>query len=218
LSLEVPDQEHVESLRKSVMAVGYIRPILVNEKDTDDVLGGKHRIVADKNWPKHLRKVESELDRDLIILHDNVQRTIPEEQTKHRLLRIARTLSTTGGMVNGKMVEPVKPEDVCKRLTDPDHPLVPFGQQHVAKLLPDEYKHMEHSVRTKKESFERIGVQIPREDLSKKQQELLDVFADKPTITVEEAAKKEDFGLAQVTLPSPVCICPTCKGYHECYG
>jgi len=215
LSSEVLDKNHVEMLRKSVMTVGYLKEIIYDAENPNDLLSGKHRVAADSKWPSRVLKVESPLHRELIILHDNVQRDVPEESTRHRLLRIARLLSTTGGMVNGRMVEPVKQEDVCERLTNPEWPLVPFSPQHVRRCLPDEYKHMEHSVVREKPS-ENISSQFLEEDLTEKQKDLLKPFAQKEK-SVEELTTQALDNEAPV-YPKEGCKCPTCDNHIYCYG
>lgn len=215
MSVEVLDKNHVEMLKKSAMTVGYLKEIIYNVDNPNDLLSGKHRIVADPKWPRKSQKVESPLHRELIILHDNVQRTVPEESTRYRLLRIARLLSTTGGMVNGRMVEPVKQEDVCERLTNSEWPLVPFSPQHVRRCLPDEYKFMEHSVR-EKPSSENIGSQIPpTEELTKKQKDLLKPFTQKDKSVDELTQEALD---EAPTYPKEGCKCPTCDNHIYCYG
>jgi hypothetical protein len=215
LSSEVLDKTHVEMLRKSAMTVGYLKEIIYNAENPNDLLSGKHRVAADPNWPSRTQKVESPLHRELIIVHDNVQREVPEETTRYRLLRIARLLSTTGGIVNGRMVEPVKQEDVCERLTDTEWPLVPFSPQHVRRCLPDEYKHMEHSVR-EKPSSENTGSQILEKELSKKQKDLLRPFTQKEKSVEELTTEALDNEVP--IYPKEGCKCPTCGNHIYCYG
>lgn len=214
MSLEVPDQEHVKALRKSAQCVGFLHEIIVDADKPTDILGGKHRVLADENWTRKPTKVESPLHREIIMVHDNVQKQVSQDVTAHRLLRIAHLLSTTGGMVNGKMVEPVAKEDVCQRLTDPDFPLVPFSPDLVRKYLPEEYKKVEFKHPREEQP---IGSQIPREDLTDKQKELLEVFDDNPEPEGKTTAK-EPLRLEEITLPSPKCKCPTCDDYHTCYS
>ena len=236
MSLEVPDREHVELLRKSMDQVGCLTPIIVNQDNPKDIVSGKHRALAEPNCPQQLKKVESELHRELIIVHGNVQRQVPEDVTKYRLIRVARLLSTTGGMVNGKMVEPVaNKQDVCAAMEK----IIPFNPSYIRRLLPDDYKHVEKRNKPKSETpiLSTGPTQEPEQEgeeeqeLTERQEELMAPFQTTPEKTVGQLATE---GFQEKTLyPSPDChckpvkvICPdcgkeievVCPTHDQCYG
>jgi hypothetical protein len=196
LSAELPDQEHVEMLRRSAQTVGFLSDIIFDENKPDDILSGKHRIVAVPEWTRKPAKVCSPLHRELIIVHANVQRQVPEEVTRLRLLRIARLLSTTGGMVNGKMIDPVAKEDVCTRMTDPKDPLVPFSDHWVRKCLPDEFKHVEFKNKPQKEADLGPPTILSDKNLTERQKALLQPFTKKE----KDVGKLVEAGLQTGTL------------------
>ncbi len=198
MAFEPPDREHVDSLRKSARTIGFLTDVVVNKQNRNDVLSGRHRKSADPDWPEREQEVKSDLHRELIILHGNVQRSIPDKVTKNRLLRIARILATTGGAVSGidgdRMIEPVARERVCERMTDPEDPLVPFSPQWVRRCLPDEYKRKEHAVRSK------------------------DVLRNKFLKSRGPAIPRDILDLNRVVYPAEDCLCSKCAGHQVCYG
>jgi len=118
------DKEIVEQLRKSKEIVGYLLPVVRDQKGV--ILSGRHRKYADANWPEIQVEVKDPLQRELLILHYNVQRKLPKEETKKHLLRIAKILETMGestGQICAK---------ICK--------LVPYSDRYVQELLPKKYK------------------------------------------------------------------------------
>jgi hypothetical protein len=215
LSAEVLDKDQVEMLRRSAQTVGFLVDVIFDEEKPEDILSGKHRIVAVPEWTRKPAKVCSPLHRELIIVHANIQRQVPEEVTAHRLLRIARILSTTGGMVNGKMIEPVAKEEVCTRLTDPEEPLVPFGTTWVRKCLPDEFKHVEK--KNKPIDATVVSHTIPEDELTERQKALLEPF-HKAEKTVESLVEEGlNFSTGPTVYPFIECHCkPTEVKCPEC--
>lgn len=124
------DQETVERLKKSTEIVGYLGEVV---KDQDGaILSGRHRKAADPEWPEKQVNVTDPLQRELLILHYNVQRTVPREETQRRLLRIAKLVESTG----------VAKNEVCSEVAK----LVPYSHQYVTQLLPDDYKQSDKAV------------------------------------------------------------------------
>jgi hypothetical protein len=98
------DQEHIERLRKS-SEFGFLQPVLVDAKDPAKVYVGRHRMLANKNWsvlPINVEEIAQkmnlpkELAAEIIIFQGNCQRTIKREETRDRLLRIAKILESQG--------------------------------------------------------------------------------------------------------------------------
>lgn len=217
MSAELPDKEHVELLKKSAQTVGFLTDVIVDEKKPEDILSGRHRIIAIPEWTRRPAKVCSHLHRELIILHANIQRQVPEQVTAHRLLRIARILSTTGGIVNNKVIEPVAKEDVCARLTNPKDPLVPFSDRWVEKCLPDEFKHVEMK-RTRTEIAEPLR-QIDEAKLTDRDRALLEPFhkveKDVGMVIKEGLTASKDL---TTIYPFAECLCNQCPKKSDCYS
>jgi hypothetical protein len=123
----VCDKEIIEMLKKSKEVVGYLQNVIV-EEGTNKVLVGRHRKMADPQWPETTRKVKNDLERELIILHGNVQRGVSEEEAKIRLQRIAEILRSRG----------IPQNEICSYLVE--HGLTPWSERHVERRLPKEYK------------------------------------------------------------------------------
>ena len=122
------DNETIELLKQSKEKVGYLNPVVQDQHG--NILSGRHRKYADANWPTVTREVKDDLERELLIIHYNVQRSVPREETQNRLLRIAKILEHQG----------VEPEEICARVTE----LTGFSREYVRQLLPDEYKMLSH--------------------------------------------------------------------------
>lgn len=121
------DKETVDALRKSKQILGPLLPVI---RDQDgNIISGRHRKYADANWPEFQIEVENSLQRELISLHYNVQRKPSKEETKLRILRIAKILESRG----------TPKKDVVAKISR----MVPYTPQYVRQLLPDEYKHTE---------------------------------------------------------------------------
>lgn len=118
------DQETVDKLRKSKDIVGYLGDVIKDQEGT--ILSGRHRKVADPEWPEKEVKVSDPLDRELKILHYNIQRIVSREETQRRLLKIAKIIESKG----------VTPQKVCSEVIK----VVPYSESYVRELLPDEYK------------------------------------------------------------------------------
>ena len=121
----VYDKEYIELLKKSLEQIGPLRPVLVDSIN-GQVLGGRHRKFADPNWPETKVDVKDDLQRELIILHDNVQRVVSTEETKARFVRIARILEANG----------IEKSKICTEMCK----FVPYYETYVRRLLPAEYK------------------------------------------------------------------------------
>lgn len=121
------DVEHVKALKATAAKVGFLQPC-VREKGTNRILVGRHRKLADPNWPEIEVEVSDDLHRELIILFGNKQRQPSEAETAMRFLRIARILEAKG-------IEKKRICTVMASLLDGV-----FTQRYIEQLLPKEYK------------------------------------------------------------------------------
>jgi hypothetical protein len=141
-------------------------------------------------------KSDSPLHAALINVNLNIQRQVPEKVTAHKLLNIAKILSTTGGKVNGKVIEPVAKEDVCEKICE----LVPLTLQWIRKCLPDEYKHMEKSVRVSSEKV------LSHDDMTEKVNAVREVTT---ALTIQKPAIEDD------PRPFKDCRCNECSHFGK---
>jgi len=118
------DAEVVELLKRSVKQQGQLLPVIKDQYG--NILSGRHRKAADPNWRETTVVVADELDRELKIVHFNVQRRPSKEETAARLLRIAELLEERG----------VPSENVCSEMAK----LVPYSERYIQQLLPEKYK------------------------------------------------------------------------------
>jgi len=195
------DSKVVESIRKSKEIVGYLRPCIRDQNG--NLRAGKHRKLADPNWPEEVKHIKDELDGLLINLHDNVQRTIPQEETKEIHLQIAQLLETKGVPI-GKICA-----EVCK--------LSPYTDRYVRELLPQKYK-QEHEksevVPTLRENIKKLG----RVEASRLLSEHLKKLEEEGKI-VKAPEAKDEFAetITEITKPFPDCKCSECSHYTKCY-
>lgn len=131
MNSEIPktdiDQDTIEKLQKSIQIVGHLGEVIKDQEGT--ILSGRHRKLADPDWPEKEVTVTDPLQRELLIVHYNVQRTVSKEETQRRLLNIAKILESTG----------IPKNEICTKVAE----LVPYTPQYVRQLLPDEYKRVE---------------------------------------------------------------------------
>lgn len=138
LSAVVPDKEHVDRLRKSSQQLKMqLQSVIIDDK-TDEVLVGKHRKMADPDWKEHRVKVTSKMQRELIILNGNVQRVVSQEETAHRLRRIAEMVEAMG--IPSMRVAAY----MAKKCP------IPYSEEWIRRLLPSKYK-MKSMARIRKE-------------------------------------------------------------------
>jgi hypothetical protein len=138
----VMDKEAIENLKQS-KAIGYLQPVLVNNK-TGKVLVGRHRKMADPNWPEIGLDVADDLTEELIILNGNVQRTPTREETRERLLRIAKILESKGipkdhvAIEMGKLPGMYSQSWISILLKDfPEYKMVSLTRPHIEAQPPD---------------------------------------------------------------------------------
>lgn len=198
------DQEIVEIIRKSKEIVG---PLLPCVRDQDgNLLAGKHRKVADENWPEIVKHVKDELEREVLKLHYNIQRRVPLEETEASLLRIAELLVKKG----------IKPKNVCARVKK----LVPFTPQYVELLLPPKYKRDYEKSQIFGNLHKGVKKKFDRVKESKRLAKYLTKLEEQGKIKPSE---KDEFvevieEMANPSLPFPDCMCQKCPHYKECYG
>ena len=136
------DEETVEMLRKSKEVVGYLSEVIVDQQG--NILSGRHRKLADPNWPEKRVHVTDPLHRELLILHYNVQRPISKEERQRSLLKIARLIESMG----------VPKHEVCSYIIK--NKLTPFTDRYIRELLPDEYKE-QAKARAPQETFAELS-------------------------------------------------------------
>jgi len=141
------DVEIVSLLRKSMNEIGCLQPIIV-DKNTGEVLIGRHRHEANPSWERKEIEVKDALHKKLLILHGNVQRKVPEEETRMHLIDIAKILETRGIPKNKICTEIIKLP-------------TPYSPQWIERLLPSEYKMMEKARQPQK--FDKVVCQKPEE-------------------------------------------------------
>lgn len=133
----VYDKDFVESLKKT-LDIGCLQPC-VRERGTTRILLGEHRKRSFPDWPEREMDVKDDLHRELIIIAGNYHRQISEEETKNRVLHIARILEDHG----------VAKANVCVEMAKLP---IPLSEQTIRHLLPSEYK-MASKARVKPEEF-----------------------------------------------------------------
>jgi hypothetical protein len=189
MSFVAIDKDHVEALKRSMEIVGQLQPVLV-EKGTNGkkVLVGKHRAACPNCKDYREIEVKDDLHRELIILHGNVQRGIPEEEAKYRVMRIAQILEARG----------VPKNRICQEML----PLVPWSQRHLERLLPKEYK-----MQTVPQKSRHVSTFTPS-------MEVAHDLASKIRTALDEIKTVDD----KPVYPRKDCLCPNCPGRVECYG
>lgn len=121
------DFKVVNMLKRSASQQGYLET--VKKDQYGNVLSGRHRKKADPKWAEETVPVKDDLDRELKIIHYNVQRKPSMEETQRRLLRVAEILESRG----------VPTAEVLPQIVK----LVPYTDRWIRQLLPDKYKHTE---------------------------------------------------------------------------
>jgi hypothetical protein len=199
------DKEYVELLKKSVLQIGYLQEVLVSSK-TGKVLVGRHRKFADSKWPERtvdpsplqealaaiFQPAEDDLAEELIMLHGDVKRTVPLEETKARLVRIAKKLENRGVEKDKVCTEMCKLRDETK--------LVPYDETYVRRLLPAEYK---MTAKARSQESAALVSQIPSKVDSGEVQTVLEGIAQS--------------GFSEPSLPFPNCKCKDCENKSLCY-
>jgi hypothetical protein len=137
------DPQVVEALRASQEQAGELEPVLVCLQHPDHIISGHHRAAA-VGGLENVKKIEKidveaytkkvgvphEAGHELLILQSNVQRPHSMEESKDRVLRIARILESTG----------VPKEKILSKLAG-----LIYSASYLSKLLPDEYKQIDHA-------------------------------------------------------------------------
>ena len=118
------DSEIVEFLRKSKDQMGYLLPVIQDQQG--NIISGLHRKHADPSWPESKIEVKDDLHRILLMIHYNVQRAVPAEETSFRINQLAKILESSG----------VPPDRVCAEICK----LVPYSDRWVRDLLPNKFK------------------------------------------------------------------------------
>ncbi len=138
------NQEIVEALRKSQDRVGELAPVLVCLQHPTFILGGHHRACGRAWWPAKCPKDRESRCRilrekvsafptrqlhELLILQFNLQRPQSEQESRERVLKIA------------KMLEATLPKNkILATLAG-----LIYSRSYLSRLLPDEYKQKDHA-------------------------------------------------------------------------
>ena len=187
------DEEHVETLKASIATVGVLQHAL-REKGTERILVGRHRVWADPKCPITDVEVKSDLHRELIIVHGQVQRGLSEEEAKMRILRIAKILVRQG----------ISRDKVASHLVEKK--LLPWTERRIHQLLPKEYKM-------------KTGPKQPRKNrnvsISKQELEVtgaVEVVAPAVASSIPVATSMPN----EPAFPFPDCRCKECDHRAEC--
>jgi len=139
------DQEVIEQLKRSKEQQGYLEK--AKRDQHGNLLAGRHRKQADPNWPEEIVEVKDDLDRELKIIHYNIQRRPTKEETAQRLLKIAKLLVSKG----------VPNSEVLPNMSK----IVPYSERWLRELLPNEYK--QQYIKTETTPSQDIRQQTPKE-------------------------------------------------------
>jgi len=82
---------------------------------------------------------KNKLLKELAILRENAKRTVSEEETNTRFLRVAKILEEQG----------IKKENICSVMTK----MVPYSARWIQRMLPKEYKKAQMIKAHRKEKF-----------------------------------------------------------------
>lgn len=193
------DKEFVETLQRSkeqLFKMGvlcYLHPA-VRETVSGEILSGRHRKLADPNWPEEKITVEDELTREVLMIHYNVHRRIPQEETEARVSKIAELLVDKG--------VPIK--KVCQNLYD----LLPYSPRYIRLCLPNKFK----QDYLKSEIFPSVPSTIGRVEASRRLSKFL------KSETPDNIGGKTIQIMTNPELPFPDCKCAECDHFKKCRG
>lgn len=128
------DEGALEDLKASLRVVGQIYSVLTCKQHPDRVLAGRHRREAGMGKP-YLLDVEDRAQKfgcsheemeQLILIHSNVQRQVSKAERYEELNAYAKLLETQG----------VAKHEIASKIASK----VPFSEQYVFELLPEEFK------------------------------------------------------------------------------
>lgn len=119
-----------EILKRSKEIVGYQQPVVI-DKDTLEIVDGKHRKNADPRWPEVYKEFKNPKERLLYRIHANImRRTVSRKERAAQLLELASYLEEEG----------IPAEQISQKIVE----LVPsLSQKYVINLLPAKYKSKE---------------------------------------------------------------------------
>ncbi len=191
MSAIITDKDHVALLKVSIDAVGCLQPIIVDGTN-GKVLIGKHRKESYPDCPEIVKYPKTDVERVLIEIHGDVQRTISREETRYKLTKLAKALEQEG-----------KPKEEICGLVAKMCPHLSDG--YVRQLLPKEYKH-EEKVRNSV-----TQTSVPEHELSSP-------LVNEATKQAESALTAlEKFEDVAPDYPFKNCICNICEHKEECY-
>jgi len=139
----------IDSLRKSKNIVGYIHPIIV-DKETFEIVDGKHRSEADPRWPRREMEFKSPKDQLVYRLNANVVRRVRSRKERaSELAQLASYLEDEG----------IPREEIARTVCN----LVPaLDESYVLRLLPSKYKAPKKRVAGIKGAKKRIAAKVSK--------------------------------------------------------
>ena len=121
-----PDsEEHIEDLKRSIVRVGHLEPIIKNMR-TGNIVSGSHRLEADPNWPVEEVDID-DFEEEIVAIHYNLQRRMSQAETVARIKRILEKLETRG----------THKEECLKEVLDSK--IFPWGEDYIRSLAPKEF-------------------------------------------------------------------------------
>lgn len=192
------DKEFVETLQRSkaqlqkMGVTGFLQPA-VRETISGILLSGSHRKVVDPNWPEKTVTIEDELIREVLSVHYNVHRRIPQQENEAKILRIAELVEEKG----------VPTRKVCQKLYE----LLPYTPRYIRLCLPKRFK----QDYVNSEIFPNVPSTIGRVEASKRLSKFLkSKTPGKGDETIQMMSNPE--------LPFTDCKCAVCDHFKECRG
>jgi hypothetical protein len=136
-------------LNLSKRIVGYLYPIIV-DKDTSEVVDGKHRLEVDPRWPRREVEFKSAKERRLCRIHANLmRRQVSRKERQSQLIELASYLEDEG----------VPREQIAQKVVE----LVPdFSPKYVINLLPAKYKAPKKRAAGVKGAEKRIAIETSK--------------------------------------------------------
>jgi hypothetical protein len=179
------DEFIVESLKRSKEIVGQLLPVVI-DKETGEIISGRHRNKAGWDFVKEITKETKEkVAKKLNIpveavpiiwkIHVNIQRTVTKEERKQEIKRLIEILLKNG----------IKKEEIINKLLQ----VLPWKKSYIYELVPDEFKTKTLIEEEKKEVKEEKAPALEKKEVIKKEPEKKEV---KPLTEIAKEEKKEE--------------------------
>lgn len=150
--------EITEVLKRSKDIVGYQQPVII-DKNTLEIVDGRHRKQADPGWPEVYREFKNQKERLLYRIHANIiRRTVTRKERASQICELASYLEEEG----------VPAEQISQRIIE----LVPsLSPKYLINLLPARYK--SHDKRragvksAEKRKRKELEIRVPEKETAK---------------------------------------------------